>query len=88
MLYGITFIDGGFRPAIAKQGPKWTHVVMIDGTRVVTRRVKNNAVGRFRTLSEYSLAKMAKRFLRKKNCLGLKMTVAKSARRILEEALS
>jgi hypothetical protein len=84
MLYGITFIDGGYRPAIAKQGRVWTQVVFNDGGAVRVKRTKEHL--RFSPLPNYTITKLANRMLRSRNCLGIKKQVSKTARAILKEA--
>ena len=84
MLYGITFIDGGYRPAIAKQGRVWTHVVFNDGSVVKVKRTKGRV--KFSPAPNYTQRKLAMRFLRAKNALGIKKTFTKAAKAILIEA--
>jgi hypothetical protein len=85
MNYGIAFIEDGFRPVITKEGPKWTHVVFIDGIQVKTLRVKGQV--RCRDMGEqWTMKKLATRLLRKKNCLGLSVQITKGAQKILREA--
>lgn len=84
MKYGLTFVNGGYRPAIAKEGPKWTQVVCLDGSTVKVRRVRGTLP--FRRLQGYTLRQLAIRMLRRENVLGVKMHVTRSARKILEEA--
>ena len=84
MLFGITFIDGGNRPAIAKQGRVWTQVVFNDGSVVKVKRTKAHIT--FRPIPNYTLPKMARKFLRPRNTLGTKKTFTKAARAILKEA--
>ena len=85
MRYGITFIDGGYRPAIAKEGRLWTQVVFQDGSRVRVKRTKSAL--QFRPLGNgYTLRKFAIRLLRRKNSLGIKRHITKGAKDILLEA--
>lgn len=90
MEHGITFIEGGFRPAIAKVGHKWTHIVFIDGSRVRVIRERTNSREpiRFRPIQGYTIERLAKAMLKKTNSLGLPVTITKGARRVLREALS
>ena len=83
MLYGITFIDGGYRPAIAKQGRVWTQVVFTDGATVKVKRVKMPL--QFKAIP-YTLPRLARRMLRSRNVLGCKKTITKTARKLLNEA--
>ena len=83
MLHGITFIDGGYRPAIAKEGRIWTQVVYNDGSLVKVKRVKEKLS--FRPI-DYTLPKLARKMLRSRNTLGAKKSFTKTARAILKEA--
>ena len=85
MRHGYVFVDGGFRPAITKEGPKWTQVVYLDGSRVRVRKVKG--VLEHRDINGYTTSKMARKFLKPRNCLNVKMHVSKAARKLLKEAL-
>jgi hypothetical protein len=84
MLYGITFIDGGYRPAIAKEGRIWTQVVYNDGSTVKVKRTKEHLD--FKPINNYTLPKLARRMLRSRNGLGCKKHVTKTARAILNTA--
>ena len=87
MKYGTTFIDGGFRPAIGKEGPKWTQVVFRDGNQIRVSKVKTPQ--RFTPIAgrkPYTLVKLARRLLRSRNSMGSKMHVSKTAKKILREA--
>jgi len=84
MLYGITFIDGGYRPAIAKQGRIWTQVVFNDGNTIKVKRVRDSLT--FKPLPTYTLPKLARKMLRSRNVLGVKKHFTKGARAILTEA--
>ena len=84
MLYGTTFIDGGYRPAIAKQGRIWTQVVFNDGNTLKVKRVKDTLT--FKPLPNYTLPKLARKMLRPRNTLGCKKSFTKAARAILNEA--
>ena len=86
MKHGSVFINGGFRPAIVKEGPKWSQVVFINGTHVIMRKVRGKLNAK--PINGYSSRKLASALLRRKNVLGLKMHISKTARRILEEARS
>jgi len=89
ILAGRTYVDGGFRPALAKIGPKWLQVVYIDGARVKVKRIPNDRRQRFADLpGEYTAAKLARAMLKPRNCLGIKMIVSKSARQILRAVQS
>lgn len=82
LISGRTFIDGGFRPAIIKQGHKWSQVVYIDGSRVRVKKVRGEqkvtpAYGDIKTL--------ARAFSKRYNVLGIKMHVTKTAKSILRE---
>jgi len=83
MLHGITFIDGCYRPAIAKEGRIWTQVVYNDGSRVKTKRTKEHLT--FKPI-DYTLPKMARKMLRSRSTLGIKKSFTKTARAILKEA--
>jgi len=86
MLHGITFIDGGWRPAIAKEGRKWTQVVYTDGSSVRVKKVK--ACPKFKPLACFDdQHHFCKRMLAKKNCLGIKKHFSKAALAILKEGL-
>ena len=84
MLYGITFIDGGYRPAIAKEGRIWNQVVFVDGSSVRVTRTKANLT--FTPIPKYTLTRLANRWLRSRNSLGTKTHISKAARKILKEA--
>ena len=84
MLYGTTFIDGGYRPVIAKQGRIWTQVVFNDGGSVRVKRTKERL--QFKPIPNYTITKLANRMLRSRNGLGIKKQVSKTARAILKEA--
>ena len=83
MRHGITFIDGGYRPAIAKEGRVWTQVVFNDGATVKVKRTKEHLS--FKSI-DTPLPRLARRMLRSRNILGCKKTVTKTARKILKEA--
>jgi hypothetical protein len=87
MLFGVTFIDGGFRPAIAKEGIKWNQIVVRDGSRIVVRKVRSSERLNFRPITGYTQEKLAKAFLRRTS-LGTKVTITKGAKNILLEATS
>jgi len=84
MQHGITFIDGGYRPAIAKVGRIWTQVVYNDGSSVKVKRTKDVLI--FKPIDKYPLRRLAMRFLRSRNKLGTKKHVSKTARAILNDA--
>lgn len=84
MKHGRAFIDGGFRPVFVKEGHKWNQVVYIDGSRVRVKRTKQRVETKPMSLS---MKKMAFIFLRKTNILGTKMTITKTAKHILREAV-
>lgn len=86
MKYGRAYVNGGFRPAIGKVGPKWTRVVYLDGTNV--KMTKHKGSLEFQPIKGYNLQALACRMLRRKNSLGIKIHVSKSARKILQEAKS
>ena len=80
---GRVFINGGFRPAIVKQGHKWSQVAYIDGSRVRVKRVK----GMVKVVPAYGdLKTLASAFLRRKNVLGLTMHISKGAKQLLQQA--
>jgi hypothetical protein len=91
--FGRAFINDGFRPVIAKEGPKWTQAVIHDGGSIRVKRVK----GRLdysplygKKGKDYTLAQFATLFLRsgRKNKYGIKFHITKSARALLREAQS
>jgi hypothetical protein len=86
MKYGVMFIDGGFRPAIVKEGRKWNQAVIQDGTKVRVRKIRKDL--RLRPIAHYTQQQLARRMLRRKNCLGVKRKFTKAARLILNEAKS
>jgi hypothetical protein len=86
IIFGSVFIEGGFRPAIVKEGRIWNQVVIIDGPTVVTRKTKEKL--KVNPIAGYDLVKLAARMSRKKNSLGQKVHISKSAKAILEEAQS
>jgi hypothetical protein len=86
LLYGRTFIDGGFRCAIAQPGRKWLRVAYIaDGNQLVCDRVAAAEAGYFRPLPGYDSApKMARAMLR-----GRKVAqMSKSARQLLQHVIA
>lgn len=84
MKHGSVFIDGGFRPAIVKEGPKWSQVVFISGTHVKVKKVRGEVPTR--PLPEkLTMRLLAQKLACKTNCLGLPMTISKGARAILTE---
>lgn len=85
MRHGYVFVAGGFRPAVTKEGPKWTQVVYLDGSRVRVKRVKGKL--EHRPVAGYTTIKLARKFLKPRNCLGVKMSVSKTARKLLKECL-
>lgn len=87
--YGRVFINGGVRPVVAKEGPKWTQAVLHEGGTIKVKRVKGKLdYSPMYGNKEYTLAKVAKRFLNsaRKNKYGLKFSITKGARAILKEA--
>ncbi len=84
MKYGRAYVNGGFRPAIGKEGPKWTQVVYVDGSTVKVTRCLGNL--EFTPLTGYTLQTLASRFLCRKNHFGTKMYISRRARKILKEA--
>ena len=87
MKHGRVFVDGGFRPAIIKEGPKWSQVVFIDGSRVKVKRVRG--IVPTKPLPEkVTMRLLAQKLNCRTNCLGLPMTITKGARAILKEARS
>jgi transcription termination factor Rho len=87
MKHGRVFIDGGFRPAVIKEGPKWSQVVYINGTHVKVKRVKGSI--NVNPLHEkVTLRLLAQKLSCRTNCLGLPMPITKGARAILTEARS
>jgi hypothetical protein len=85
--FGRTFVDGGFRPVVAKEGPKWTQVVLHDGGRVRVKRVRGKLdySPMYGPRGEYTLSKVARAFLRR-NKHGIRFAITKGARKILTEA--
>ena len=83
MQSGYTYIDGGFRVAICKEGRKWNQVVYIDGGTVRCRRTKERLT--FRDCG-IPMTKLAKRMLRKRSALGTKKVINKGAAKVLTEA--
>lgn len=84
MKYGVAHVQGGFRSIIANEGPKWTRYVYIDGHVVKAARIRCHLA--YQPLEGYTLKQLAKRFSRKRNCLGIRMTVTKGARKMLMKA--
>ncbi len=84
MRHGRAYVNGGFRPAIGKEGPKWTQVVYVDGSTVKVTRCLGNL--EFKPIEGFTLRTLAARMLCRKNGLGTKMHVTKGARKILKEA--
>ena len=84
MRYGRTFVEGGFRVAIVKEGPKWAKAVFIDGSNVKVRKVKGAMT--ITPIEGYTLRKLACVMLRRKNSLSGKRHISKGARKILEDA--
>jgi hypothetical protein len=80
---GRVFVEGGFRAALVKQGPKWAKVVFIDGSNVRVLRVKGTVATKPIGYTNYKLACV---MLRRKNSLGNTRHISKPARRLLEEA--
>lgn len=85
IICGATFIENGYRVAVAKPGRKWMQVVFMDGSNIRVRRVASDQ--QFKPIPEYSLKKLARRFLRPRSSLGIKKNISKRARAILREAL-
>lgn len=83
ILHGTTYIDNGFRPAIAKVGTKWTHVVYLDGNKIVCKRKKQ--IPEFKDMN-ITLKRMANKFLQKKTTFGGEKYFSKAALKILNEA--
>lgn len=85
MKHGSVFIDGGFRPAIVKEGNKWSQVVYISGSHVKVKKVRGEVPTR--PLPEkLTIGLLAQKLSCKTNCLGLPMNISKGARAILSEA--
>jgi len=83
MNHGITFVDGGWRPAIAKTGTKWTQIVFLDGSNVIVRKVKNTERIKFLPIQNYTIEKLSQAFMKRTNCLGIKMHQSRAAKAIL-----
>jgi hypothetical protein len=84
MKHGRVFIDGGFRPAIVKEGPKWSQVVFISGSHVKVKKVRGS-VKADPLPEKLTLRLLAQKLGCKTNALGLPMTISKGARAILTE---
>jgi hypothetical protein len=84
MEHGRVFVDGGFRVAIVKQGPKWAKVVFISDHGVIVHKVKG--IMTIKPIPGYTNHKLACVMLRRKNSLGCKRHISKPARHLLEEA--
>jgi len=84
MLHGKAFVEGGFRPVIVKEGPKWSQYVHLDANRVRVGKAKGKLD--VRPLQGYTLQQMASRFLQRTNVLGNKMAISRTARKLLTEA--
>jgi hypothetical protein len=82
--HGRGFFRGGFRALVIKHGRKWHQVVWIDGSRVRAKRTKENI--RLSPVAGYDLNKLARRMSRKRNSLGLPVSISKKAAGILREA--
>lgn len=85
MEFGTAFIKGGFRPVIIKDGRKWSQIVLVDGASIIVAKKRVGKI-RVKPLNGYTLDKLAKRLLRPRNVLGIKMSISKAARAILSEA--
>lgn len=83
--HGRVFVAGGFRPAIIKEGPKWSQVVYIDGTSIRVRKVKGKL--ELSPITGLTRKGIAYRMLRPKNVLGVKQKATRTAKRILREAV-
>ena len=86
MKYGRVYIEGGFRPAIVKEGRLWSRVVYNKGSYIKCKRVRGDV--KCQSITGITLKQMARQFSRKKNCLGINMTIMKTARPVLKEARS
>jgi len=86
MNHGRAFVDGGFRVVVTKEGPKWTQIVYMDGSRIRLTKVKGSL--ECRPLEGLTLSSLARQMLRPRNSLGLKVSISKGARNLLKEALS
>ena len=84
MKHGRVFIDGGFRPAIIKEGPKWSQVVYISGSHVKVKKVRGE-VKAAPLPDKLTIKLLAQKLACKTNALGLPMTISKGARAILSE---
>ena len=88
MKSGRAFIDNGFRPVITKEGPKWTQVVVMDGTHVKVRRIRGTVLVDEEAYPNNTTKELARKMMCRTNCLGIKMDISKTARKILQEARS
>ncbi len=80
-VYGITWVDGGYRAAVGVQGPKWARLVCFkSGGLVCVRRVKGHPD--FSPAAGYTAEKMARRFLK----VGARRS-SKRARQLLKQLI-
>lgn len=86
MLYGVTFIDGAYRVAIAKEGRVWNHIVFMDGNKVRAQKTKEHLTFKPAGDKYSTLPKLARRMLRPRTALGTRKYFSKAARAILKEA--
>lgn len=83
---GTFYIDGGYRPCIAKKGHKWTYIMYLRGSGVRCKRLKNRKTGIPKPIvgmKSYSLQQLACEFLRKKSALGTTRHIPKKAEQLL-----
>jgi len=84
--HGRVYVEGGFRPAIVKEGRIWSSLVYTKGSYVKFKRVRGDV--EVQPLTGLTLKKMARQLSCRKNCLGIRMTIHKNAMRVLKEARS
>jgi len=78
-VFGVTWVDGGYRAAVGIQGPKWARLVCFkSGGFVCIRRVKGHPD--FMPATGYTAEKMARRFLK----AGARRS-SKAARKLLTQ---
>jgi len=89
---GTFYIDGGFRPCIAKSGRKWAYLIYIRANKIRCKKIRNQKTGVPKPIvgmKQYTIQDLAKAFLKKKTCYGTqRKPMSKKAESILTEILT
>lgn len=87
---GTFYIDGGFRPCIAKSGSKWAYLIYLKADKVKAKKIRNQKTGVPKPIvgkKEYPVEELARCFLKGKSCLGKRRKMNKLTENILNGIL-